>query len=435
MMTRAGTRSGVAVALGVLLGLLPALAVPTVAATGAPARPGVVRAGSSDAPRVDDVLTVGERLDIGDALVSPNGRYRLEVLPLLGATFTERDSWLGPGREARLVRTTDAVEVALVLTDDGLYTVLPGGTSNYTGIPSRGATSARLQDDGNLVVLDGSGRVIGSSRTDKDSLVERGDVLLPGEVLRGTDGTTRLVMQTDGNLVLYRGGAAVWASGSDGHPGAGAVFQQDGNLVVHSSAEAGRAPLFDTGTHGAFEQGTTLTQPRGADDHPVLGARLRVDAGSFSLLRIISVCCRAPKGAGLPDPYPEVAWASDWSQGRVLPGDEMLVGDRRRSPDGRCSVVMQGDRNLVLYCDGAAVWASGVRAVCDLDDWFVVRTVLQDDGNLVTYHLCGFSQGERAGWDTGTRTPGSTLVVQDDRNLVLYAPGGRATWSARTGRL
>jgi hypothetical protein len=54
-----------------------------------------------------------------------------------------------------------------------------------------------------------------------------------------------VIMQTDGNLVLYSGGEAVWSSGTSGNPGAQAVLQNDGNFVIYSAS--GRA-LWNTGT-------------------------------------------------------------------------------------------------------------------------------------------------------------------------------------------
>jgi hypothetical protein len=46
-------------------------------------------------------------------------------------------------------------------------------------------------------------------------------------------------MQGDGNLVVYtQDGVPVWASGTQGNPGAEVVMQDDGNLVVYSSGRA-----------------------------------------------------------------------------------------------------------------------------------------------------------------------------------------------------
>ena len=56
-----------------------------------------------------------------------------------------------------------------------------------------------------------------------------------------------LTQQTDGNLVLRQGTAAVWSSKTAGHAGAYTVLQPDGNLVVRS---AGGGALWNSKTAG-----------------------------------------------------------------------------------------------------------------------------------------------------------------------------------------
>jgi hypothetical protein len=50
------------------------------------------------------------------------------------------------------------------------------------------------------------------------------------------------VMQGDGNMVVYGGGAAHWSSGTSGHSGAYAVLQNDSNFVVYQ----GSSPLWSS---------------------------------------------------------------------------------------------------------------------------------------------------------------------------------------------
>ncbi|AKJ31929.1 lectin [Caldimonas brevitalea] len=51
--------------------------------------------------------------------------------------------------------------------------------------------------------------------------------------------TSNLIMQGDGNLVLYdSGGAPIWSSGTWGNPGAWLAVQNDCNLVIYSSTGA-----------------------------------------------------------------------------------------------------------------------------------------------------------------------------------------------------
>ncbi|GAB4198769.1 MAG: hypothetical protein Tsb002_33870 [Wenzhouxiangellaceae bacterium] len=58
--------------------------------------------------------------------------------------------------------------------------------------------------------------------------------------LTSTNGDFRLVMQGDGNLVLYRlsDSTALWSSQTNGNAGAEAVMQGDGNLVVYKNSVA-----------------------------------------------------------------------------------------------------------------------------------------------------------------------------------------------------
>jgi len=67
------------------------------------------------------------------------------------------------------------------------------------------------------------------------------DVLLPGEDLKVNEQITspnkqyRLVLQGDGNLVLYQGSTSLWASNTVLPNIARVVMQGDGNLVIYTS--------------------------------------------------------------------------------------------------------------------------------------------------------------------------------------------------------
>jgi len=61
------------------------------------------------------------------------------------------------------------------------------------------------------------------------------------------NGTARLIQQGDGNLVLYRGGRALWQSHTYPHPGATTTLQSDGNLVVNAPSGT---PLWSSRTVG-----------------------------------------------------------------------------------------------------------------------------------------------------------------------------------------
>ncbi len=82
-----------------------------------------------------------------------------------------------------------------------------------------------MQSDGNLVVYDEFNRARWASNT-----VNRG---------------WRAAFQEDGNFVVYsRSGRAVWASNTAGHPGSRLVVQDDGNVVIYDGSRA----IWATGT-------------------------------------------------------------------------------------------------------------------------------------------------------------------------------------------
>lgn len=80
------------------------------------------------------------------------------------------------------------------------------------------------------------------------------DRLNPGETLRhnesisSQDGSYSLVMQEDGNLVIYRNtdNKALWQSKTFGF-GKHTTMQEDGNLVVYNLANE---PVWESKTHG-----------------------------------------------------------------------------------------------------------------------------------------------------------------------------------------
>jgi peptidoglycan hydrolase-like protein with peptidoglycan-binding domain len=74
-----------------------------------------------------------------------------------------------------------------------------------------------------------------------------GEALRPGQQILSKNRQYRLILQKDGNLVLYNaGGASLWDSATVGR-GAVAVLQKDGNFVVYDAANR---PAWNAGTQG-----------------------------------------------------------------------------------------------------------------------------------------------------------------------------------------
>jgi hypothetical protein len=241
-----------------------------------------------------------------------------------------------------------------------------------------------------------------------------GQVLRPDQALTSAQGRYTLVYQGDGNLALYKNyrhqpARALWGAGTEGRPAGGLVMQDDGNLVIYGP---NWEPMWATGTEG----------------HP--GASLVVqDDGN--------VVIYSPDGQGLWATDTVSGWAPEGPAptGGVMRAGEVLGPDRAlASPDGRYTLVYQGDGNLVLYKEDLGA-PGGSGRVYQWDSATDGRPagglVMQDDGNVVIYGPDGQSL-----WATGTEGhPGASLVVQDDGNLVVYDADGSPVWASDTPRI
>lgn len=97
-----------------------------------------------------------------------------------------------------------------------------------------------------------------------------GDVLLRGQSLLSPDGSYRLAFLWGGNLVLYRnltpywGVEEVWSAGTAGLGGDRIVMQPDGDLVMYSAPRFGGGSVWRSGTAGFDGAELALPQDGGA---------------------------------------------------------------------------------------------------------------------------------------------------------------------------
>ncbi|HEV7805724.1 MAG TPA: hypothetical protein VGO80_07900 [Solirubrobacteraceae bacterium] len=210
----------------------------------------------------------------------------------------------------------------------------------------------------------------------------------PDEKLTSPNGAYNLVMQgSDGNLVLYQGAQALWNTGATG-AGSRLIMQPDGNLVVYNGAAAKWA----SGTDG-FD-----------------GAALALgdDAGLVVSQRGRAIWNRV------------TGYVAD----TLMPGAALEPGMYIRSLDGRYTLVMQSDGNLVLSSASAVLWAFNTSGHPG------ARAVMQGDGNFVVYDVAGTALA----WTQTDGYPGAYLLIQDDANVVVYK-GSTALWSRISGRI
>lgn len=227
------------------------------------------------------------------------------------------------------------------------------------------------------------------------------DTLGPDEELRAdqsitsNDGRFTLIMQSDGNVVLYQNGVRpLWESATMGSGATRLVMQSDGNLVAYRSDNV---PVWATGT---------VSSP----------SRLFLqDDGNLVLIRI---------GAG-------VVWATGTyplktQNARVAslgPNEILYAGPDQALMAAGYTLILQGDGNLVVLDNsGRAIWATNT-AGSGAD-----RLIMQSDGNLVLYR-----RNTTAVWATNTRKPAggvARLTLQNDGSL-LVTHGGAFAWQSK----
>ncbi|MFJ3385520.1 MULTISPECIES: peptidoglycan DD-metalloendopeptidase family protein [unclassified Curtobacterium] len=178
---------------------------------------------------VSTSVRAGTTLQPGDSMTSSNGQFRLVM---------QGDGNLveyGVGNAVLWASNTAKYPNAVaVIGTDGLLSVRSGskvvakwGTGGHAGY------DFGVLPDGSLRMRDTTKRTIWQMQNFQDRVVS-GTVLKPGTVLRSDAGSARrFTMQADGNLVQYVNGKAAWATRTNGHPGAWAAVQTDGNLVVY----------------------------------------------------------------------------------------------------------------------------------------------------------------------------------------------------------
>lgn len=113
-----------------------------------------------------------------------------------------------------------------------------------SGTSSNSGAHLVLQTDGNIVIYSTTGQAVWSTGTvsnpgylskTTDSLGS-GLTLYPGQSLLTPSQHFRLVLQPDGNLVIYKDGQPIWASSTAGKDVSQLSMQADGNLVIYSKS-------------------------------------------------------------------------------------------------------------------------------------------------------------------------------------------------------
>jgi hypothetical protein len=197
----------------------------------------------------------------GESRTSPNGIYKLMVESDGNVTITKKGVKIWETRTGG--KNVDAFKIQ---NDGNLVAYAAGGVPVWaSGTHGKGNKSSVLvmQDDGNLVIYKDGDNPIWSSGTrnvyTQDELekiiVKNGESLRVNDKRTSTNGKYYVTLQSDGNVVLYKGEKALWATGTNRQDVYGIFVQKDGNLVAYLS---GDRPTWASNTAGRGGRETFL---------------------------------------------------------------------------------------------------------------------------------------------------------------------------------
>ncbi|MFD3722919.1 hypothetical protein [Streptomyces sp. NPDC058674] len=249
-----------------------------------------------------------------------------------------------------------------------------------------------------------------------------GERLDSGARLVPTPGRPELVMQADGNLVIYAVGnigrpdLPLWYSGTYGNWGAYALMQEDGNFVVYKKdgGPGKGGALWASGTYGTR---TDRTPRASFVDWGELAVTGRTEANpswrTATINQNAKICSDAAPDRIIPFWY-QGSWAESASVWLVL----------------------QQDNNLVMYRkrDGQAIWNSGTYGASGAHNGSVYLK-MERTGDL---NVREFGPNFTVRWHSGTAgSDDAYALLQDDGNFVVYkkdgGPGkGGALWASGT---
>ncbi|MFI9274952.1 glycoside hydrolase domain-containing protein [Kitasatospora sp. NPDC052896] len=197
------------------------------------------------------VMTAGQRLEAGQSISSPSMTLTMQSDGNLVAYANTGGS--AQGAPMWSAGTSGNPGAYLLMQWDGNLVLYGanGAALWSTGSWGNPGASVTVQAGGNVVLSGANGSTLWSSGTgEAPQTLDGGQSLAPGQWTAGQ--LTELMMQADGNLVMYRkaDGAVLWSTNTSGNSGAYVTMQADGNFVVYRKGggpSAGGA-LWSSGT-------------------------------------------------------------------------------------------------------------------------------------------------------------------------------------------
>lgn len=217
----------------------------------------------------------------------------------------------------------------------------------------------------------------------ENNTLKPGEMLEVGDCLVSNNRKFKLILQKDGNLILFKGQNEIeWSSNTLTDSASSLKMGEDGNLMLNKK---------------------NLTSYWSTNNSPARGAELILnDEG------IIAITVKD-----------SIFWSSE-SKNSLLPGQMLKCSEYLESKNKFFKLILHKDGNLVLYKKGhKVIWSTNT--------WNkpVKKCVMQKDGNLVLY-----DDQFKVCWSSNTvNKGGSKLFLQNDGNLVILH-GSRVIWAS-----
>lgn len=193
-------------------------------------------------------LTAGQMLHTGEYLLSPDtlSTFVLQKDGNLVLYSGYRSVWNAHTAGKPSSYAVMQADGNLVLYDKNSNALWNSRTNHNSG------SYLTLQSDGNLVIYKSSTPLWNTNTVHNPNLLGYVSTTLPtatlypGQPLETADRRFKLVLQNDGNLVLYSPNRATWNSRTANKDSAYLKMQADGNMVIYDSSDH---PLWDTNTY------------------------------------------------------------------------------------------------------------------------------------------------------------------------------------------
>ena len=211
------------------------------------------------------------------------------------------------------------------------------------------------------------------------------------------DKKSNLVMQTDGNLVLYQKNTPIWSTNTQNKGTAPykLTMQKDNNLVI-----------YDTTSKVIWDAGTNTGVSGSAHLEICNDGNLEIKTDTNSVL-----------------------WTTRITN--ILNNNQSIFSGKKTdstvviSPDGTSKLDMQWDGNLVVYQNNIPIWASGQ----DVLSRAPYRLYLQKDNNLVIYNSSNLVL-----WASGTNKgpPRSAYLEINNSGIIeIKTSATEILWSSK----